>query len=101
YARRVPRDEVRTELRRQLDAFEQALGRAPDFVDGHHHAQQLPGVRDVMVEDLRARGPSRPWVRTCAEGIGPILRRGVARARALSFAFPGRGLRRLLDREGL
>jgi predicted glycoside hydrolase/deacetylase ChbG (UPF0249 family) len=59
---------MRQRIARQLDAFEQAMGRAPDFVDGHQHVHQLPGVRDALLDVLAERygtgsGPTMPAVR--------------------------------------
>lgn len=64
YAGALPREALRAELRLQLDAFEAALGRAPDFVDGHQHVHQLPGVREPLLAELARRYPGqRPWLR--------------------------------------
>jgi len=55
---------VLAEIRRQLDRFEQAMGRAPDFVDGHRHVHQLRGVRGPLMQELQHRYPGRlPWLR--------------------------------------
>lgn len=63
----LPMRALRREIATQLDAFEQALDRAPDFVDGHQHVHQLPGVREVLVEELLRRYPGhRPWLRDTA-----------------------------------
>lgn len=53
---------------RQLDAFEQAMGSAPDFIDGHQHVHQLPGVRQALLRELQARyaRSTMPWVRSTA-----------------------------------
>jgi hypothetical protein len=61
---RIDRAALRREVHAQLDAFEQAMGRPPAFVDGHQHVHQLPGVRDVLLNALaqRARLPA-PWLR--------------------------------------
>jgi predicted glycoside hydrolase/deacetylase ChbG (UPF0249 family) len=59
---RLARDQVGPEFCAQLDAFEAALGRVPDFVDGHQHVHQLPGVADIVVAELARRG-IRPWLR--------------------------------------
>jgi predicted glycoside hydrolase/deacetylase ChbG (UPF0249 family) len=59
---RISPDRVGTEFRAQLDAFESALGRPPDFVDGHQHVHQLPGIADIVVAELARRG-IRPWLR--------------------------------------
>lgn len=55
YARRLAPTAMRLRIVRQLDAFEQAMGRAPDFIDGHQHVHQLPGVRDALLDVLAER----------------------------------------------
>ena len=63
-ARSLDTEALRAELRAQLDAFEDAMGRPPDYVDGHQHVHQLPGVREALVGELQARYADRlPWVR--------------------------------------
>ncbi|HSW70827.1 MAG TPA: ChbG/HpnK family deacetylase [Gammaproteobacteria bacterium] len=37
------------ECQAQLDAFVAALGRLPDFIDGHLHIHQLPQVREAVL----------------------------------------------------
>ena len=56
----------------QLDRFEQALGRAPDYVDGHQHVHQLPQVREALLAELRRRYPTapRPWLRISDASTG-------------------------------
>ncbi len=39
----------------QLDAFERRIGRAPDYVDGHQHLHQIPGVREALLQVLTRR----------------------------------------------
>ncbi|WP_311223675.1 MULTISPECIES: ChbG/HpnK family deacetylase [unclassified Acidovorax] len=72
YARQMAPTQLRTAWRTQLDAFEQALGTPPDFIDGHQHVHQLPGMRDAMLAELEARyAPNeRPWVRSTAPAGG-------------------------------
>jgi predicted glycoside hydrolase/deacetylase ChbG (UPF0249 family) len=55
---------VRTELLVQLASFGDLFGRAPDFVDGHQHAQLFPGVRDAFVAAVKQAAP-KAWVRQC------------------------------------
>jgi chitin disaccharide deacetylase len=100
YTGRLDREELRTELARQHDAFVEGRGREPDFLDGHHHVHQLPIIRELVADLFRERLSGRnAYVRTCAEPVGAILRRRVAVGRHLSFAWPGRGLRRVLARD--
>lgn len=62
---------LRAILKGQFERFEEALGRAPDYVDGHRHVHQLPIVRDALVELLAQRYPARPpWVRVSLPGAG-------------------------------
>ena len=91
-ARRLPADEVRAEIARQLDAFEDAMGRPPDFVDGHQHVQVLPGVRDWLLQELVRRGlAGRLWLRDSSDRLPRILTRRVELPKALVLASLGRG----------
>lgn len=78
-ARRLPRAGLVDELRAQLDAFEDAWGDAPDYVDGHQHVHLLPGVRGPLLDEIERRyAPGRVWVRDCREPLARCLRRRVA-----------------------
>lgn len=100
-ARRLDPGEIGAEIDRQLDAFERAFGRAPDYVDGHHHVQQLPVVREALTARFRARLPRGTALRVCAEPLRAVLARGVAVPRAATIALLGRGLRRLAGAAGI
>jgi predicted glycoside hydrolase/deacetylase ChbG (UPF0249 family) len=64
YLRRLDRARLRAQVCRQLDDFEDAMGRAPDFVDGHQHVHQLPQLRGELLAELERRyGERRPWLR--------------------------------------
>lgn len=60
--RRIDPEIVQAELMVQLSAFAELFGRAPDFVDGHQHAQLFPGVRDAFLTAVKAAAPDA-WVR--------------------------------------
>lgn len=65
WSHRIDRPQLRAEIRRQLDAFEHAIGRPPDYVDGHQHVHQFPAVRSELIDELRSRhGNRRPWLRS-------------------------------------
>ncbi|HVL75132.1 MAG TPA: ChbG/HpnK family deacetylase [Noviherbaspirillum sp.] len=62
--RRLDPADVEQALTEQLDAFEAGFGQPPDFIDGHQHVHQLPGVREVVLKLIRQRYPGHPvWVR--------------------------------------
>jgi predicted glycoside hydrolase/deacetylase ChbG (UPF0249 family) len=61
---------IDAQLARQFDAFEAAFGRAPDYVDGHQHVHQLPGIRKRILALLKQRyGARMPWLRQTAPGM--------------------------------
>lgn len=89
------RREAAEQLERQLAAFEEALGRPPDFLDGHQHVHVLAGVRDAVVAAAARLGRRRrAHLRSLREPYGAILRRGGERRKALVLALLGRGLDR-------
>jgi predicted glycoside hydrolase/deacetylase ChbG (UPF0249 family) len=53
---------IHAELMVQLATFSEMFGRAPDFVDGHQHAQLFPGVRDAFLAAVKQAAPGA-WVR--------------------------------------
>lgn len=63
YLAQLPSRRIVGEVRAQFDAFEDALGRAPDHVDGHQHVHQLPVVRDALLDELARRGWTHAWLR--------------------------------------
>lgn len=93
YAHAVDAAALRAEIGRQLDAFTRAMGRAPDFIDGHRHVHQLPVVRQALLAELAARG-LKPWLR-CTLG-----RQGGFK-QALIGSLGGRALQRLARGQGL
>lgn len=89
------RQELSGEIARQLDAFEDAMGRAPHFIDGHQHLHLLPGIRPLLLDAITRRyAPGSVWLRDCTEPAGRIRRRGVAVGKALFIALLARGLPR-------
>lgn len=61
----LQRDNIAAEIEAQCRAFEKAFGRAPDYVDGHHHCQLVAGVQKVFLETIAKLAPGA-WVRQCA-----------------------------------
>ncbi|HEV2509359.1 ChbG/HpnK family deacetylase [Bosea sp. (in: a-proteobacteria)] len=96
------RTEIAAEIARQLDAFEQHLGRAPDFVDGHQHVHVLPGIRHQVLDAVAARYPAGSvYLRDPSDSIAAIRARGVAVGKALTVAGLAMGLRGAALRRGI
>lgn len=101
-ARQLPADEVKDEIRAQLDAFEDAWGGPPDYVDGHQHMHLLPTVREALVEEIARRYPAGSvYARDCRERPLTILSRGVAVGKALFLTWLGGGFAGLARQAGI
>jgi predicted glycoside hydrolase/deacetylase ChbG (UPF0249 family) len=61
--------EVAAQMQRFLDTF----GRAPDFVDGHHHVHLLPQISDAVLEVIPGAAPNA-WLRQCGRVV-PLAQR--------------------------
>jgi predicted glycoside hydrolase/deacetylase ChbG (UPF0249 family) len=55
---------LQSEVASQLKAFGNIFGRAPDFVDGHHHVQLFPQVREAVLQVMKELAP-HAWLRQC------------------------------------
>ena len=64
---------VTREFRAQFEAFADAFGRPPDFVDGHQHVHLFPQVRQAVLETASWIAPTA-WVRQCGGSL-PLHRR--------------------------
>lgn len=85
---KLPLDEIMQEIEAQLEAFEQAMDRRPDFIDGHQHVQGLPGVRRALLNLIQERyaGGTRPWLRDSSDSLARIVTRGRNMQKALAVA---------------
>jgi hypothetical protein len=96
------RSEIAHEIDRQLDAFEDALGRAPDFVDGHQHVHVLPGICSAVLDAVARRYPAGTvYLRDPSDRAAAIRARGVAVGKALVISGLGFGIRRAATRRGI
>ncbi len=53
---RATPEQVRGELRAQLELFEKGVGRAPTHIDGHHHVHAFPGILAAVLEEAARLG---------------------------------------------
>ena len=64
---------VHAELLAQIAAFKQLFARAPDYIDGHQHAQLFPQIRDAFLAAVKEAAPAA-WVRQCGRSL-PLAQR--------------------------
>jgi predicted glycoside hydrolase/deacetylase ChbG (UPF0249 family) len=79
---RLDPEVIHTELMVQFSTFGELFGRAPDFVDGHQHAQLFPGVRDAFLAAVNKAAPNA-WVRQCGRDQPLVQRLGTPKALVL------------------
>jgi predicted glycoside hydrolase/deacetylase ChbG (UPF0249 family) len=82
--RRLDPEIIRAELMVQLAAFSDLFGRAPDFVDGHQHAQLFPQVRDAFLAAVKEAAP-KAWVRQGGRNLPLAHRLGAPKALVLDI----------------
>lgn len=66
----IPAEQIRSQVSEQYELFLKKCGRTPDYIDGHLHAHQLPGIREGLIEfvsSLPAKG--RPYIRNTCEPV--------------------------------
>ena len=82
--RRLDPEMIHAELMVQLTAFKELFGRAPDFVDGHQHAQLFPQVRDAFLRAVKQVAPGA-WVRQGGRNQPLLQRLGAPKALVLDI----------------
>jgi predicted glycoside hydrolase/deacetylase ChbG (UPF0249 family) len=96
YTRQLKRQEIYDELSAQYEKFEEVAGRRPDFIDGHLHIQQLPVIRDAVIEFIQNRcADNPPRVRNAAMPLRQCS------LKSFLIAAPGRILKRKLRQAGI
>ena len=72
---RISAREIFSQVASQYEQFLQKCGRRPDYLDGHLHAHQLPGIREGVIEFvLSLPVNARPYLRNTREPLGNIWR---------------------------
>ena len=96
--RRLDAEIVHAELLAQIAAFRQMFGRAPDYIDGHQHAQLFPQIRDAFLAAVKEAAPNA-WVRQCGRNL-PLSQR-LGNPKALLLDTLSATFRKKAGREGI
>jgi len=89
--RSLKSDALAAEIARQICAFVEHFGRAPDFIDGHQHVQLFPQVRDAVLAVAKREAPDA-WVRQC--GRATAAPRDLGDRKGVLIDLLSRGFRR-------
>jgi hypothetical protein len=89
-------DVLRQEIAAQFAAFRAAFGRAPDYVDGHHHIHVFPQIGEAVLRVAKDAAPNT-WIRQC----GRRARQRLGDPKALILDALSRRFRRLAEAAGI
>jgi chitin disaccharide deacetylase len=93
---------IEREINAQCAAFEDAMQRQPDFIDGHQHVHALPVIRHALMRVVNERyGARKPWLRDPSDKITSILVRGDTKSKALIVKGLAAGFGRLAKASGI
>ncbi|HEX4408739.1 MAG TPA: ChbG/HpnK family deacetylase [Xanthobacteraceae bacterium] len=93
-------ERMRIEIAGQIEAFTQAFGRAPDFIDGHQHVQLFPQVSETLLQVVKSTKRSDTfWLRQCGRALS--LRQRLADPKALLLDVLSARFRRLAARANI
>jgi predicted glycoside hydrolase/deacetylase ChbG (UPF0249 family) len=98
FSRRLDPQALAAEVKAQINAFVEAFGRPPDFIDGHQHVHLFPQIRDAVLTVAKDEAP-HAWLRQC--GPPSLLRALAADRKALFLGFLSRAFRRRARRLGV
>jgi predicted glycoside hydrolase/deacetylase ChbG (UPF0249 family) len=76
-------------IEKQVATFADAIGRLPDYIDGHQHVHVLPVVREAVIRVAKQIGAC---VRSTVEPIGPAMCRRPAPLESIYLARASRSL---------
>lgn len=97
---RLNKDAVAEEIAAQAELFRRMVGRPPTHVDAHHHAHQLPTIRQALI-DVIGRGNLPPMTRTTIEPRGMLARVASVRSKRLAANSMGKRARRAFEGKGI
>jgi hypothetical protein len=100
--RTLKHEEVTRLLVAQHELFVKKAGRAPDYIDGHLHAHQLPVVAGALVDFVKQLpADKRPYVRNTRLDTGELRRKKLPSVKAGFIGSFGRRLEQKLRAAGV
>jgi predicted glycoside hydrolase/deacetylase ChbG (UPF0249 family) len=100
YLLRTPRAELARDFARQIGAFHDVAGRAPDFITSRFGFHSWPSGRGALFLALERLQITGLWLCDPAERTGAIIRRGRAKWQASGASALATGFRRQASRRG-
>jgi predicted glycoside hydrolase/deacetylase ChbG (UPF0249 family) len=100
--RRLNLGEVSMDISTQYELFVKKTGATPEFIDGHLHTHQLPGIRERLISFVsNLPAENRPYLRNTAMPLSELRKRGLPWLKAGGIGHFGKRMAALLKRAGL
>jgi hypothetical protein len=94
FLRRLDEKRIASLISAQYELFVEKSGRWPDFIDGHLHVHQLPGVREKILEFVLSLPVKlRPYVRNTQMPLREIWNKKLPWSKAVVIGAFGRLMR--------
>ncbi len=88
--RRISPAEIAANTAAQYGQFLEKCGRKPDFIDGHLHAHQLPGIRDGLIEFVQSLPiGSQLYIRNTSLPLRELRKRALPQLKAAAIGMFG------------
>ncbi len=95
--RALPPGSIRQELALQYQLFLDKANREPDFIDGHLHIHQLPGIREAVIDFVSSLSPSsRPYIRNTSLPLSRLRARNLPWFKAFLIGAFGKQMKKQL-----
>ena len=103
YLKRFNKKDIVQEICVQLELFKKAMGRLPDYVDGHEFCHHLPIVREALMETAEEFQfkKNRIYIRVFQPHGLPFLKNGIVWALNHLTSQPSKKLKKLLKQKGI
>lgn len=88
---------VSAEIRAQIACFFEAFGVFPDFIDGHQHVHQFPGIREALLQEI---ADFKPMVRNTTNGYLDLFSCYSFPKRQIIALFGGFYFKKMLHKKG-
>ena len=99
---RIDSQHITALLSAQYNLFVEKAGRIPDYIDGHLHVHQLPGVREGILNFVRSLPESRrPYVRNTYLELKKVRKWRLPFFKAVAIGAFGSRMRRQLRSSGI
>lgn len=100
YLGRLDKECVEAEIHTQIDAFRDAMGINPDFIDGHQHIHQLPIIREALLSVYKQKKLSAFFRKTCSDWSDLLAYANFPKRQAITL-LGGLAFKRLLRQDAI